>query len=90
MGLGPSWSQLLDGADHVASVNARRSAFTFAGGRTVPAEWNFRDTYKGEYTQEELPTAQTREAIVDELTYFNSGVWVGVDKAEAQADSAQS
>ena len=72
-----SWEQLLADQDLMAAVQSRDSMFKVAGGRTVPVQWVFKDMYRDEYTQEPLPEAPIREAIVDELSYFNSEVWVG-------------
>ena len=37
-------------------------------------ETNFKVAYKNEYTQDELPHALLKEAIIEELTYFNDHV----------------
>ena len=36
---------------------------------------------------EPLPGQQIREAIVDELSYFNSNVWLGGSTQEARVDA---
>ena len=42
--------------------------------------------YLDEYTQEALPQIQIREAIMEDMCYFNSEVWQGVHIDEARQD----
>ena len=58
-----------------------------ANGSFTPVDWSFKDRYLDEYTQEVLPEVQIKEAIVDEMCYFNQEVWVGVDQEEARRDT---
>ena len=53
----------------------------------LKTDWCFKDRYCDEYTMEPLPQEQIRDAIVDELSYFNDNVWLGVDVDEAKADA---
>ena len=53
--------------DRLATISNNNSTLKMADCTATPVRWNFRDVYKDEYTAEELPTAQLREAIVDEL-----------------------
>ena len=46
----------------------------------------FKDSYKDEYTCEELPMGHVRLAMQEELEYFCDKVWVGVPISEAMAD----
>ena len=45
---------------------------------------NFRAVYRDEYTNEILPEKLVREAIREELNYFNSKVWEITDIAESR------
>ena len=40
---------------------------------------NFREVYLDEYTREPLPTELVREAMKEELKYFNDKVWALAD-----------
>ena len=57
-----------------------------ADGTFTPVDPTFRENYLDEYTQEALPSEHIREAIMDEMCYFNSEVWQGVTLDEARAD----
>ena len=46
---------------------------------------NFKDTYKDEYTNEELPRELVRAAICEELAYFNDKVWRVTDLKTAES-----
>ena len=46
----------------------------------------FKDSYKDEYTCEELPMGHVRLAMQEELEDFCDKVWVGVPISEAMAD----
>ena len=46
----------------------------------------FKDSYRDEYTNEELPMGHVRVAMKEELDYFCDKVWVGVPLEEAQND----
>ena len=47
---------------------------------------HFKPTYRDEYTNEQLSEEHIRDAIHDEIDYFNDHVWVGVSMEEALAD----
>ena len=56
----------------------KKSSIPRMRGGTCPviyAETNFKDKYVDEYTGEILPPHLIRDAIIDELDYFNSKVW---------------
>ena len=53
------------------------------------ANHNFKQDYKDEYTSEVLPRHLVREAMVNELSYFNKHVWKGVDSSAAKRDHHQ-
>ena len=72
--------------DILAGTEAQTTLFKFANGTTAPVNWNFRDTYRDEYTAEPLPDAQIRHAFVDEMRYVNGVVWKGIPLAEAPGD----
>lgn len=61
--------------------------FKHANGRIAPQQLVFKDSYKDEYTGEELPMGHVRTAMAEELEYFCDRVWVGVPMAEAMADA---
>ena len=53
------------------------------GGGHIELDWderNFKEVYRDEYTGEILLTELIREAIKEELSYFNSRVWEVTDK----------
>ena len=55
-----------------------------AGGK-IKVIWdysNFKACYKDEYTQDELPQQLIKEAIIEELSYFNDHVWEAVTMDE--------
>ena len=55
-----------------------------AGGKSI-VTWddsNFKAVYKDEYTQDPLPQKLIKDAIVEELTYFNDSVWEAVTTDE--------
>ena len=60
--------------------------FKHRGGRIDPTTLVFKDSYKDEYTNEELPIGHVKRAMQEELEYFCDKVWVGVPLAEAQND----
>ena len=62
-------------ADTGASVRSRVSK---VGGGHIELDWddrNFKEVYRDEYTNEVLPSHLIKEAIKEELSYFNSRVW---------------
>ena len=50
----------------------------------IYSESNFRERYLDEYTGEILPPHLIREAIIDELDYFNDKVWTLSSKEEME------
>ena len=44
-----------------------KSEFKFSDGKKVPIQWQLKESYKDEYTTEELPAEHIRAAVVDEL-----------------------
>ena len=48
---------------------------------------NFREVYLDEYTREALPTELVKEAIKEELNYFNSKVWALADARKILSQS---
>ena len=54
--------------------------------KNVDLNQNFRDVYKDEYTTEQLPREQTKEAIHDELAYFCEHVFRGISYEEVAND----
>ena len=65
----PAWDETLNIA---ASIPDRQCMFRYVDGTESKLNLTFRDLYKDEYTGEELPQAQIREAIHEELSYFVS------------------
>ena len=51
--------------------------FKWLDGREQPTRWRFRDSYADEYTREPMPHAHVKDAIVDEMSFFNEHVWLG-------------
>ena len=47
----------------------------YADGRTASTELTFKDTFKDEYTNDNLPLGHVRQAMHDELLYFCDNVW---------------
>ena len=60
--------------------------FRHQRGRVESLPLAFKDSYKDEYTCEELPLGHVRVAMQEELAYFCDKVWVGVPLSEAMAD----
>ena len=82
-----SLKECLTNDDLVAQIGKVHDVFKMQDGSTIPIKWDqFKPAYKDEYTSEELPTAGTHSAIMEELNYFNDKVWVGVDIKQAQSD----
>ena len=61
--------------------------FKHKNGRIDPTNLVFKDAYKDEYTNEELPMEHVRVAMQEELEYCCDKVWVGVPIEEALADT---
>ena len=60
--------------------------FKHRNGNVEEVKLAFKDSYKDEYTCEELPIGHVRLAMQEELAYFCDKVWVGVPISEALAD----
>ena len=60
--------------------------FKHSNGRTESMGLKFKEFYKDEYTNEELPMGHVRMAMKEELEYFCDKVWVGVPLHEDMAD----
>ena len=60
--------------------------FKHHNGRIEDVNLSFKETYKDEYTCEELPIGHVRTAMQEELAYFCDKVWVGVPMSEALDD----
>jgi hypothetical protein len=74
----------------LAHANAQRKVvFKYADGKEVSLslDANFKPQYKDEYTCEILPYESTKDAMLDELTYFCKVVFEGVTTEEAMQDS---
>ena len=74
----------------LAHANAQRKVvFNYEDGREVSLslDANFKPQYKDEYTNEWLPYEATKDAMLDELSYFCSVVFRGVTTEEAMQDT---
>ena len=60
--------------------------FKHLNGKANMTNLTFKDSYKDEYTGEELPMGYVRNAMLDELEYFCDKVWVGVPIDVARND----
>ena len=60
--------------------------FKYLSGKMDLTKMVFKEVYKDEYTNEELPLGHVRAAMKEELEYFCDKVWVGVPLSEAQND----
>ena len=60
--------------------------FKHLNGKANMTNLTFKDSYKDEYTGEELPMGHVRNAMLDELEYFCDKVWVGVPIDVARND----
>ena len=63
-------SEDLDAATEKLTVKLK-----YADGRVESTELVFKDSYKDEYTNEELPLGHVRRAMHEELVYFCDTVW---------------
>ena len=72
--------------DLAMAAHSKNSIFKFIDGRTLPVSWSFKSNDLDEYTMEPLPQRHIEEAIIDELSYFNEHVWLGVSLQEAKND----
>ena len=73
----------------LAHANAQRKVvFNYMDGREISLslDSNFKPQYKDEYTSEWLPHEATKDAMLDELSYFCQVVFKGVSSEEAMAD----
>ena len=78
-----TWEETYVDMSMAAVVKEARGSLKFTDGHTRKFSYEFRDTYKDEYTGDVLPEAHIRAAIVDELSYFNNVVWTACSMAEA-------
>ena len=60
--------------------------FKHFDGRISSSKLFFKDSYKDEYTNEELPIGHVKRAMAEELDYFCDRVWVGVPMDVARND----
>ena len=60
--------------------------FKYLNGHISPTKLSFKDSYRDEYTNEELPMGHVRHAMAEELEYFCDRVWVGVPMNVAKND----
>ena len=58
----------------------------YKSGHVESVKLMFKDSYRDEYTNEELPIGDVRHAMLDELEYFCDKVWTLVPLEEAQSD----
>ena len=63
----PSYKRAFRDRDIVANIESKKSMFRWADGTSTVVNWNFRERYLDEYTREELPHAEIKAAIVDEM-----------------------
>ena len=77
-----SWGERYIDLAIVANIQKQKGKFKMVDGSTRNVNFEFKDSYKDEYTGEELPRAQVQEAIVDELSYFDDIVWKGCTMAD--------
>ena len=62
--------------DTKAATNNLSVKVKYADGRTGTTDLVFKDTYRDEYTNEQLPMGHVRHSMHDELIYFCDKVWV--------------
>ena len=76
-------------ARQFASRPPRKTVFKMADGskKHIDLSANFKETYRDEYTQELIPQSWVEDAILDEVSYFNEKVWLGVPLEEALLDT---
>ena len=72
--------------DAMARTENLSVRFKYLNGHVDPAKLVFKEHYRDEYTNEELPMGFVRDAMREELEYFCDRVWVGVPLSEAQND----
>ena len=58
----------------------------YRSGKVTTTNLTFKQSYKDEYTNEELPMGDVRLAMLDELEYFCDKVWELVPMEQALAD----
>ena len=76
-----SWAKLCATQTSLAAVSDLKTKFKHVNGTESTINYVFKDRYVDEYTGEELPLAETKAAIANELDYFCQHVWVGADSA---------
>lgn len=68
--------------DMNASTERLTVKVKYADGRVGSTDLVFKDSYKDEYTNEQLPMGHVKKAMHDELLYFCDSVWVLVPVGE--------
>ena len=68
--------------DKIAATEKLTVKVKYADGRVGTTELVFKDSYRDEYTNEQLPLGHVRQAMHDELLYFCDQVWVLVPAAD--------
>ena len=68
----------------VSKIATRKCVANFHDGSKKETNFDFKDNYKDIYTNEDLDPALTREAIANEMEYFNDKVWVFLSAEEAK------
>ena len=53
--------------------------------QTISIDNFFKDSYRDEYTQEILPGSHLKDAMLDEIDYFNKHVWRVVPLSDAMS-----
>ena len=86
--LAPSVASMLDAEERSQPSKSYFTNMKMHDGssRRVNLSDHFKDNYRDEYTNELLPSAWVRDAIYDELDYFNKHVWTLVPEGVAKND----
>ena len=69
--------------DMIATTDKLTVKLKYADGRTGTTDLVFKDSYRDEYTNEQLPLGHVRQTMHDELMYFRDHVWILVPIVEA-------
>ena len=84
--LPPSISSIVSDADRSGHKWATRLKMHDGSTRLIELAHHFKDQYRDEYTGETLPSDWIKEAIFDEIHYFNTHVWTGIPAEVARSD----
>ena len=79
-----------DSAQQIPEASSNRSKIPNVDGGFTQITYdpvNFREVYLDEYTREPLPLELVKDAIKEELNYFNSKVWALADARKILANS---